>query len=534
MLPYITLPNTFFEVHTATQLALLAFLITLLYFIRRFHKEIPLYKILVLVVGASWVAHYGARFFYLFFEAGQESVGVAELTRFDGMTFYGSLAAGALFVLFFNKFFIKDSSVRLAIWDSSALALSYSYGLMRIGCFANGCCWGKISGLPWAVRYFDPRSVMPALGIPVHPVQLYDSFLGFLLFFILLMLRKKLAGQLIFIWGLLYPVGRFITEFYRGDTFRGEDIFMSMSTSQLISLGIFLFSAGALGRSYIKKNVKGVLALFSLLLLVGCLPSPPDYRYVSKFKILSEEGIFLYDMNNKLIVDEGELVDTNPNRNLIFVAIDDSVAPQFQPQINKLYKKNGQEAGPRAEDIAWWQLSKKIKTVYDKVIYITFDNFNRDSLKEAIVQAERLGKPYDLYLLTHGIPNHIKASAGEEFISYKDIAKLSGVATQLRFVYMQGCFSESLAGDWHKLGAQDVLAYEGWNRNFFYLDFFITQYRMAGNHNVGLAYKKTEELIFEKMKNSALYSMIFKMMGIGIDDYFAMSAPPIYTSIGRK
>ena len=206
---------------------------------------------------------------------------------------------------------------------------------------------------------------------------------------------------------------------------------MSMSTSQLISLGIFLFSAGALGRSYIKKNVKGVLALFSLLLLVGCLPSPPDYRYVSKFKILSEEGIFLYDMNNKLIVDEGELVDTNPNRNLIFVAIDDSVAPQFQPQINKLYKKNGQEAGPRAEDIAWWQLSKKIKTVYDKVIYITFDNFNRDSLKEAIVQAERLGKPYDLYLLTHGIPNHIKASAGEEFISYKDIAKLSGVVTRI-------------------------------------------------------------------------------------------------------
>jgi len=57
--------------------------------------------------------------------------------------------------------------------------------LIRLGCFLNGCCFGKVSGLPWSVQF--PRGTWAFLyhhdrgwigpsathSLPVHPLQLY-------------------------------------------------------------------------------------------------------------------------------------------------------------------------------------------------------------------------------------------------------------------------------------------------------------------------------------------------------------------------
>ena len=110
---------------------------------------------------------------------------------------------------------------------------------MRIGCFASGCCWGKITAAPWSVIYYNQQSVMPVRGIPVHPVQLYDAFLGLALYFFLKWANKNWNTSTTSLFLLLYPVGRFITEEFRGDSFRGENVFLSFSTSQTISMALF-------------------------------------------------------------------------------------------------------------------------------------------------------------------------------------------------------------------------------------------------------------------------------------------------------
>src|SRR5262249_805035 len=67
-----------------------------------------------------------------------------------------------------------------------ALALGIPLG--RIGCFLNGCCYGDVCHLPWAVRFpahsppwsdeVDLGRISPvdAWSLPLHPTQLY-SFL---------------------------------------------------------------------------------------------------------------------------------------------------------------------------------------------------------------------------------------------------------------------------------------------------------------------------------------------------------------------
>ncbi len=48
--------------------------------------------------------------------------------------------------------------------------------IARIGCFLEGCCFGTPSGMPWAVRLDQGGHLPPELvGVPLHPVQLYES-----------------------------------------------------------------------------------------------------------------------------------------------------------------------------------------------------------------------------------------------------------------------------------------------------------------------------------------------------------------------
>jgi phosphatidylglycerol:prolipoprotein diacylglycerol transferase len=57
----------------------------------------------------------------------------------------------------------------------------------RLGCFAAGCCYGKAATVPWAVTFTDAavRNVGTPMDTPLHPSQLYESILAFLLFFAL-------------------------------------------------------------------------------------------------------------------------------------------------------------------------------------------------------------------------------------------------------------------------------------------------------------------------------------------------------------
>ncbi len=202
-----------------------------------------------LAAVVAMAAFMGARIFHLLVEKPLSEFSWDQLLEFDGMTFYGSFIFASLIAAAGTYLFFPRSSDR-KILDLSALFLAFGYGFLRIGCFVNGCCWGRLSSVPWAVRY-KAGSEMPYIGLPVHPVQLYDAFVGLSIGVLLLTLYRReetrqpsYRGALMPIFMVLSSVGRFVTEFFRGDSYRGTDVMFAFSTSQTIS--VFLFVLGIL------------------------------------------------------------------------------------------------------------------------------------------------------------------------------------------------------------------------------------------------------------------------------------------------
>ena len=157
---------------------------------------------------------------------------------FGGMVFYGGLIGAVIAAAIYLKA-SKQDIAGYADLLSPAIPLFHAFG--RIGCFLGGCCYGVES--PFGFVYTN--SLAPeANDVSRFPVQLVEAAANFLLAICMLWLfhKKKLKkGRLILVYGLSYPVIRFILEFWRGDQIRG--IFFGLSTSQWISLAVFAISA---------------------------------------------------------------------------------------------------------------------------------------------------------------------------------------------------------------------------------------------------------------------------------------------------
>lgn len=106
----------------------------------------------------------------------------------------------------------------LPLLDLFAFYAPILHALVRIGCLLAGCCYGKVTQLPWAIVYHDPESIAP-LGICLHPTQLYSVVLLLIIFGILYYLRPHLkhAGQMTMLYLMLTNFERFLVDFYRGD-----------------------------------------------------------------------------------------------------------------------------------------------------------------------------------------------------------------------------------------------------------------------------------------------------------------------------
>ncbi len=153
---------------------------------------------------------------------------------FGGSVFYGGLIGG----LIAGGISAKRMKLPMKdVTDCCAPAIAIFHGFGRIGCFLGGCCYG----VEWEHGVtFTNSLVESANGVPRVPVQLFESGFEFALGIALwiMLSRKKLYGRLLCVYLLVYPVGRFIVEFWRGDEYRG--FLFGLSTSQLISIGFFV------------------------------------------------------------------------------------------------------------------------------------------------------------------------------------------------------------------------------------------------------------------------------------------------------
>jgi phosphatidylglycerol:prolipoprotein diacylglycerol transferase len=149
--------------------------------------------------------------------------------------FIGALIASALF---FRR------HPELPVWRTADLcgpAIALGQAIGRVGCFMAGDDYGAPTRLPWAVTFTDPDAARiggAPLGVPLHPVQLYESIVCLVLFAFLVRLarRKRFDGEVILAYTWLYAAARFVLEFFRGDADRGFVVGGLLSTSQLIAL----------------------------------------------------------------------------------------------------------------------------------------------------------------------------------------------------------------------------------------------------------------------------------------------------------
>lgn len=131
---------------------------------------------------------------------------VLYLWRVPGLSFHGGLLGGLLAGLLLAR------TRQVSFWalaDLAAPGIALGYGITRIGCFLNGCCYGSPTSLPWGVR-FPVYPDSPLLTDPSHPVQLYSALGSFAIFAALLWARPRLAarGQLFLLWAVLYAALR--------------------------------------------------------------------------------------------------------------------------------------------------------------------------------------------------------------------------------------------------------------------------------------------------------------------------------------
>lgn len=169
--------------------------------------------------------------------------------RWSGMTsFWGYLAGAAAVVLVCRRDGV--SVARMA--DLSVIPLGVALAFARLGCFMAGCDYGKVSSLPWAVRFpagspawrdHVHAGLIPAdraASLPVHPTELYEAVLGLVIAGIAIALgrRPRKDGELFVVAAATYAIGRLAIETLRGDAGRG--IYAGLSSGQIFSLLVLL------------------------------------------------------------------------------------------------------------------------------------------------------------------------------------------------------------------------------------------------------------------------------------------------------
>ena len=145
-----------------------------------------------------------------------------------GLVWYGGFLTAAA-AGFLTAYVRRWPLLKLADFLSPFLALAQSIG--RLGCFLNGCCYGKPTNVFWAMRF--PGDV------PRHPAPLYEAAACLVIFSVLLKFVERARhrpGTAFVLYLLFYTAARFVIEFFRGD----QVLLAWLSPPQWTSLVLFL------------------------------------------------------------------------------------------------------------------------------------------------------------------------------------------------------------------------------------------------------------------------------------------------------
>lgn len=161
-----------------------------------------------------------------------------------GLAIYGGIAAG----LFVGWLFILKN--RMPLWETADFVMPYialGQSIGRIGCFLNGCCFGKEAIDAHLSVSFPGEMVLR------YPTQVYAALALLCIFIVLKFAGKKsfFSGCVIGLYLVLYSLQRFFIDFFRGD----NPIYLfGLTISQMMSIVVFLAGAFILIARYKKTK----------------------------------------------------------------------------------------------------------------------------------------------------------------------------------------------------------------------------------------------------------------------------------------
>lgn len=185
----------------------------------------------------------GARLLYVLTQWSYFSRDLSSIFKFweGGLVFYG----GPLFAFPAGLWFVRR--YKMPVWKTADVVipgLVIAHSLGRLGCLAAGCCYGRPTGSDFGVRLYSELVEARFRGVPLHPTQIYEAFSLGVLFLALLWIyrRRRFDGEVALVYFIVYPLVRSIIEIYRGDEVRGFLIQDWLSTSQFISIFVFVLA----------------------------------------------------------------------------------------------------------------------------------------------------------------------------------------------------------------------------------------------------------------------------------------------------
>lgn len=219
------------------------------------HKHAAWYDVAYSGVYAMIGAIIGAKLLFLIVSFRQiinESIPLWAVIK-GGFVFYGGLAGGAIGILIYAKQFRMQIAKLFEIY-ATVLPLGHAFG--RLGCFFAGCCYGMPYIGKFSCTYHVSIGNTPT-NISLFPIQLVEAIGLVVIFSLLLIVYLKTAekcGVTPILYCFLYPILRFILEFFRGDAERGR--YGWFSTSQWVSLVILMCVAAYLIRKALQNRKK--------------------------------------------------------------------------------------------------------------------------------------------------------------------------------------------------------------------------------------------------------------------------------------
>ncbi|MEM1368693.1 MAG: prolipoprotein diacylglyceryl transferase [Cyanobacteria bacterium P01_H01_bin.15] len=178
----------------------------------------------------------GARLYYVFIQSPRSDAGIGYYLSHPGQILqvwqggihiFGAFIAGSLALVLYCRW---KKLAPLKYLDAIALALPLAQAVGRWGNFINQELYGPPTQLPWGLLIDARHRIAPYQDLTAYPdstrfqpLFLYESlwnFLGFaLIFWLSRRFDKQLQdGDILLMYLLWYPTGRFFIEFLRTDS----------------------------------------------------------------------------------------------------------------------------------------------------------------------------------------------------------------------------------------------------------------------------------------------------------------------------